>query len=202
MKKKIINTIEKTLNKLKINNIYCLLFHNENDLSLIIKNKKKISKIIKQYPVKNFGISVYNERNANNFIRHYNNSFIQFPYNILNDRFFKLKKKSNIFFARSIFLQGLLSEKKINLKDIKINNAHKKYNQYLKKNKLNGVEVAMNYVFLNKKIDYIILGVNSVLQLKKILKCNINLNNMYKNKIIRMIKSLFMKSNIEPRSWK
>ena len=39
--KKIINTIEKTLTKLKINSIYCLLFHNENDLSLIIKNKKK-----------------------------------------------------------------------------------------------------------------------------------------------------------------
>ena len=60
----------------------------------------------------------------------------------------------------------------------------------------------MNYVFLNKKIDYLILGVNSVFQLQKILKCNINLNNKYKNKTTRMIKSLFMKTNIEPRSWK
>ena len=86
----------------------------------MISNKEKLSKFFKKYNVLNFGVSVYDERYAKLLIKKFKKAFIQFPYNLTNRSFVNLRKRNNVFFARSIFLQGLLSEKKINFKKFKI----------------------------------------------------------------------------------
>ena len=105
--------IEQTLDDLNIKKINCLFLHNENDLIKIKQNKKIFFRILKKYNVKNFGVSVYSLKKAKYALSNFKKISIQFPYSIANCNFKNLNKKSNVFYARSIFLQGLLTEKKI-----------------------------------------------------------------------------------------
>lgn len=198
----LVKTIKKTFKTLKITNIYCLLLHDQKDLNFLISNRKKLLKLFRKYKVLNFGVSVYDERYAKLLIKKFNKAFIQFPYNPTNKSFINLKKRDNVFFARSIFLQGLLSEKKINLKNSKLKKCYENYNNFLKVNNLDGVEFSINFALANKKIDYLVIGVNSLKQLKKIIF--VKRQKMKFNKFLskaRLIENIFSSSIVDPRYW-
>lgn len=192
--------IQRTLDKLKIKKINCLLLHNENDLSKINNNKKIFYEILEKYNVKNFGVSVYSLKKAKFALNNFKKISVQFPFNIANNNFKDLKKKNNIFYARSLFLQGLLTEEKIYLQNEKLKKKHIIYNEYLKKHKIDALNLALNYGFMNKNINYYILGVRSHEQLKNILNCKLEINNHENFKYFKKIKKLFFNLN-DPRKW-
>ena len=108
-----------------------------------------------------------------------------------------LKKKNIKLQIRSIFLKGLLlyDYKKLPKKFHYWKNDFKKYQMYLKKNKLNKINGALSIL---NKIDYesVVIGFDSYQELKEVFK-NIPVNNI-------LIPEFNIKKRnkiIDPRRW-
>jgi glutamate-1-semialdehyde 2,1-aminomutase len=167
--------------KNKADKIYGILIH---DPLLPLHNKKwKIVKeVLLSYKrngyIKKFGVSVYSIYELENILKIFTPDIVQFPVNVFNQSFFeenllkKLKKKNIELHARSIFLQGLLLKKKSQFnKSFKLwNNNLKKWQLFLKKNKLDNLTACLSFVLNNKNVDKIIIGLDSTTQLKSFLR--------------------------------
>ena len=73
-------SIDNSYKNLKINNIYCLLAHNENDINIISKNYKFLENLKKNFNINNFGFSVYDIKVANRILNFFPDASLQFPY--------------------------------------------------------------------------------------------------------------------------
>ena len=175
----ILNKILKTLRKLNLKKIDVLYLH-QNSLK-IINNKKVINalkNIKKRGLFKNLGVSIYNEQELYFALNNNIYKYIQIPINIADTYlYFKFLKKfkKKIIVARSIFLQGALTNLK--KRNIKYNHI-KKYVNLLKeistKHKINYEELIVRYIFSLKRINYVLIG--------SIDKKNINQALSYKRK--------------------
>ena len=116
-----IKKIRNSKNKLQGKIIYGLLLQNAE--ILLSKRGRKIFKIFKKLKslghFKKFGVSIYNFKTLEYILDKNMIDFVQLPYNIFDQRFSskklikKIKEKKVEVHARSIFLQGLLSQKNI-----------------------------------------------------------------------------------------
>ena len=158
------------MKKCNIEKIHTIFFHNENDFYLIKKEKKFFQKLSKEFLIQNFGFSVYDKSITNEILEHFPNISIQLPYNIVNQDFKNLIKKTSVkFFLRSIFLQGLLVSKRIKDFNKELKSRHKTYLKYIKENRINPIHLSLDFINLQKKIDHIIFGVKNISQLNEIL---------------------------------
>jgi aryl-alcohol dehydrogenase-like predicted oxidoreductase len=102
--------LETSLKDLKRDSVYGLMFHRENECNDQTWKQFESYKI--QGLVKKIGVSVYTPDVLANLIEQYPIEIVQFPMNILDQRFIpllgKLKEKRIEVHTRSIFLQGLL----------------------------------------------------------------------------------------------
>lgn len=204
------NSIKKTINK--INNfikknikLYCLMFHDINDL----KNENinsfldYISNLRKQKKIKKIGISIYHPDELKVIKKkNFNFDYIQIPLNIFNQNFNNkntefLRRKGTKFLARSIFLQGAVFNEKFILKHKEICNKISLINKNYKNYSIQFVLI--NFVKNIKWLNGVIIGVDSKIHLKEVHKnfmsrvpINIKIN---KYKIIN-------NKIIDPRSWK
>ncbi len=201
-KKNITKILEKSLKNLNIKKFHTIFFHDQNDIDYILKNKFYFQKLKKDFGYPNFGISLYDKKILKKIDKTNLINCVQVPLNFLNDDFLNLKYKKNFkVFVRSIFLQGFLTNKKINYKNLdkKTIIAHKKYLIYLKKNNINPLKFCLSFINSVKKFDYYIFGTNSVSQLREILQ------NRRSSKIdlvkLNEIKSIFKNSSLDPRKW-
>lgn len=191
----IINKVQASCHRLKINNLYGVLIHDTKEL----KNKKKSKKIYKAFDyliknkiVKKVGLSIYDPKELDLFFKEYNYQIVQIPINIFDRRLIssgwgkKLFKKNVEIFARSIFLKGLLLRDvdKIPKEFLKWNKKFINLEKWTKKKNISKVEACIRFVKSFKEIKKIILGIHNVDQLrenmgffkKKSLTIPINLN--------------------------
>ena len=196
--------IKNLLNSLNKKKIDYFLFHNSKDIyskkgKVVFRILRKLKKINK---IEKIGVSVYSNSEIIKLLKEYKIDVIQAPFNILDQRLnnTKLLKILNTqkieIHIRSIFLQGILVDKKIiSKKTLKFIEIHKWYN-FLKKNNLNSVSEILNFINQHKFINKIIFGVRSMKQLKEILDTNIkNKKNNYSTFKVKKIKL------IDPRKW-
>ena len=110
----------------------------------------------------------------------------------------RLKKRNVEIHARSVFLQGILLLKHYQLpkKLKKLNKNWKIWEDWLKKNKLQSIQVCLSYIFQQKLLDGIILGFDSKKQLSEILKFKKIKENFLLPKL-----NLKNKELIDPRKW-
>lgn len=159
------------------------------------KNKKKIKKI---------GVSIYDFKKLEKIINKFKIDFVQVPFNIFDQRLVekslipKLKKRGIEIHVRSVFLQGLLTEKNLRLpssmKDL--NKNLKIWEKWIKKNKINPINACLDFVLRNKDIDKIVIGFNSFKDFKQVIshkKSNIKFTNL---------KLSVNKNIVDPRNWK
>lgn len=203
--KKVENLIRESLSKLNIKKFYAILLHSPNQL--LNKNGSRIYQILlnlkKKKLTKNIGISVYSKNTTIKIIKKYKFNLIQLPFNIVNQEFnnqdfIKLVKKKKIeIHARSIFLQGILTNKKIRNKKFfsKWSRIFKIIDQIKKKNEVNDLELNINFCINKKWINKIIIGIDNFLQFKSIL------NTKIKNIIYEPIPMNIKKSLYDPRKW-
>ena len=174
-----------------------------NIIYKVLNNFKK-KKIIKK-----IGISVYNKYELSNALEVFTPDIVQFPLNVFNQEFYdddflrKLKRKRILLHARSIFLQGILLQKKNHLNKYFIN-WKKNFNtweKFLKLNKKNPDQACIEYALSNKYIDKVIVGVDNITQLNKNIKV---FNNFKVKKNFTKLKFLkvFDERLIDPRVWK
>ena len=165
-----VNTkFEKSLLKLNCKKIYSVLLHRPSDL-LGDRGKdlfEAINNLKKKGLVSKIGISIYNyEEKLQKLIN-----------------FFK-KKKIEIH-ARSIFLQGLLLDRKIfrSKKFKKWQITWDNWEYFCSRKNLNYTDVAINFAIFQKKIDYFVLGFQDLPQIKEVMNFIKN-NSQNKKKYI------------------
>ena len=122
IEKEIKKKIHQILKNNKISRIETLLIHDPL-LPLEKKKWKKIFKCLNQLKkenvIKKIGISVYTVKETKDILNIFKPDVIQFPLNIFNQEFIQgdflqqLKNKKITLIARSIFLQGLLTNQKL-----------------------------------------------------------------------------------------
>ena len=168
-----------TTKNLRTKSIHTVLFHRPSDL--LKKNGKLIFNEIvllkKKGYIKKIGISSDKKSELKKILDKYKFDIVQVPINIFNQSFLEkkflsyLKKKKVEIHARSVFLQGLLlmREKKIPKFFLKNSNIMKKWNLWLKKNKITNLEACLNFITSQKIIKKFVLGVDSLRQLNEIL---------------------------------
>ena len=195
-----------SLKNLKIKKFECLLLHNAN--SLLCKNGDEIYKGIRNMKINGFtskiGVSIYDFSVLDKILKKFKFNLIQAPFNILDQRLVekgwlkKLKKRKIEVHARSIFLQGilLLKHNQLPKKLIKLNKKLIEWENWLKKNKLNSLQVCLSFVLNQHQLDGIIVGYNNTNQLKQILKLKQIKNNFSLPNLNIKDKKL-----IDPREW-
>jgi len=114
-KAKVRQAVKKSLHKLKVSQIFCLMLHREQQLDLLDKGLASCLRDLKDAGlIKNIGISVYSPTIALRAIQSETINILQVPTNILDQRFEKAgvfqaaREKGKTIHIRSVFLQGLI----------------------------------------------------------------------------------------------
>ena len=195
-----------SLKNLKIKKFECLLLHNAN--SLLCKNGDEIYKGIRNMKINGFtskiGVSIYDFNVLDKILKKFKFNLIQAPFNILDQRLVekgwlkKLKKRKIEVHARSIFLQGilLLKHNQLPKKLIKLSKKLMVWENWLKKNKFNSLQVCLSFVLNQRQLDGIVVGYNNTNQLNQILKLKQIKNNFSLPNLNIKDKKL-----IDPREW-
>ena len=196
--------IAKTLAELKLKKIESILIHNQKDLN--IKNREKyilgLKKIKQKKLVKKIGISLYNIKDIFRILKFWKPDIIQIPYNIFDRRIeeknilFFLKKRGIEIHARSVFLQGLLANKRRPKKFNKWSKYFDKWFDWCENNSIEPFKAAYLFANANKKIDKIIVGFENISQLKKL----VNIKNDKKIKFPKI--NISDRTLLNPFNWK
>lgn len=111
----IFDSVQNSIEKLKINRLWGLLLHRESMLDGLNESiMENIAKLKAKGLIKYFGVSVYSMEKAKQAINRNEIDIIQLPYNLLDQRakkegiFDLAESKEKKIFIRSIYLQGLL----------------------------------------------------------------------------------------------
>ncbi len=168
-----------SLKNLKTDKIENLLIHNPSDLqkpgNIFLKDWLK--KIKHSNLVENIGLSIYSNYDLRNVEREILD-VVQLPLSLYNQKLLtdgtlkNLKKLGCEIQVRSIFLQGLLIS---SLKDWPkgINNKlkyhHVKLENFIEKEQISLIDIALDFVKKIPYIDKIIVGISSSLDLQEIL---------------------------------
>lgn len=174
--------ITSSLKRLKIKKLHGILIHNPY---FLVKNKKLFDYLLlmkKNKLVKKIGFSVYTQKEVDFLIKNFTFDLIQLPLSLFDKRFLqnntlkKLKKKKIEIHVRSIFLQGLLLQKKFQLQ--KKFSYFKKYfdhfSYWLKKNNISSLNACLSYVYSIKEVDKIVIGIDSFKSFREILLLKLN----------------------------
>jgi len=153
-----------------------VLYIHQNNLQII--QNKKILKILfflkKNKLVKNFGVSIYSEKELVYVLQNKIFTYIQMPINIADSYYFakyKKKLKNKIIIARSLVLQGTLLSPKINIKFKKqITNFINYLNVICYNNKISKEEIIYRYIFSLKNLNYALIGSINKTNIKKIIE--------------------------------
>jgi len=200
---KVLSILQKSLHKSKKKKYYAILLHDTLNVSenQIKKNVESLKKLKEKKITLFTGISVYNLKDFFKITKFYKPDIVQVPLNIIDQdfldrKFQKYVKKNKIkVHARSIFLKGLLLQKKNNF--LKINKEINFLNIISKNYRISRMDALVSYVLNVKFIDKIVIGVADLGQLKEIIK----------SKIIKFKKNEFSNMNVikeikKPYLWK
>ena len=190
-----------------------MFFHDSNLFIYFHKELPKILKKIKQeFEIKKIGVSVYSPKEAEFVINFNLVDVIQIPFNILDYRWkndidiTNINNVNNIEIqVRSIFLQGLLLEEKIEKFQYKKN--IEKINLFLnnfvdKFKRKNKLDLIISYIRGHEFISKVIIGINNSKQLNNFFE--VVSNRPLIKKEINQIDSEMPKFDdkfLDPRNW-
>ena len=192
--------INESLKKLKVNQLYSVLYHSFDRLGPYENVHEELLKLKKKGVIKKIGLSAYKQIEIEQYIEKFGKpDLIQIPYNFLDksleNLMIDLHKKGVEIHSRSVFLQGLLlmnpneldgyfGEIKPLLNDLQ--------NQFKNKNRLAGF--LLSFVLQKSFIDKVIVGVNNFHQF------NFNLKNISTDVISLSVPALSPKI-LNPNRW-
>jgi aryl-alcohol dehydrogenase-like predicted oxidoreductase len=194
-------SIEKSIKFLKTN-INTLFFHHPGDIHRVLNDEKILAKIKSDYNIKKIGFSIYTVSEKKLFSNFSFKPAAQYPLSIANLSFQRCNFGKGNNFIRSIFLQGLLLNKKFNKKKIlsqRLVNSLKNFYSLLDFKKIDSLKLTLSYIAKLKNIDQILFGVDNITQLEKIINCE--LYNKIDYNLIKKINKLFYLNDTDPRNW-
>jgi aryl-alcohol dehydrogenase-like predicted oxidoreductase len=201
--------VKKIIKSLKVENLYCYMFHSYKDFKQLYSLfEKEILELKKNGLIKKLGVSIYSNEELYDLLNYEHIDVIQMPFNLFDNvyqREMAIKKaklhKIEIH-SRSTFLQGLFFKKRNTI-------PHKlkpllpyleAIDEYAAFNKHDLNTLSLCYVKSQKFIDNFLIGVESLEQMKK----NINsYDNHLSNGLIEKINSIEIKELelLNPSNW-
>lgn len=201
--------IQNSLNKLKRDKVYGIMFHNVNDI--FKENGEalyyKLIELKSMNLVDKIGFSVYEGEEIDRLCELFHFDIIQLPINVLDQRLLKsghlvkLKKAGVEIYSRSIFLQGLLlmDLEKVPRYFEPIIPLLTEYHEMLIENNMTLLDGAIDFAKSVNEIDYFVVGVNNLgqlIEIKKSFECE-------KKVVIDFTKYACFDTNFtDPRKWK
>jgi aryl-alcohol dehydrogenase-like predicted oxidoreductase len=166
----IITNLESSLKNLGCP-IDVLFFHNPVDSGLLLSDLQFFETLLNDYPVSTLGVSVYETKEVESLAGCLFELAFQFPLNVLDRRFEQVSMPKSKRYARSIFLQGLLSTQNGLRPDApeELFNLQKGYHNRLTDHHLDPISYAVSFVTRNNFVDYFLFGVDTEKQLQDIL---------------------------------
>jgi aryl-alcohol dehydrogenase-like predicted oxidoreductase len=172
------DSVHKSLERLNINSLHGVFFHNPKDL--FGKHRKELYNSLvllkKEGLVNKIGVSIYDPSELNKLLSRYNFDIVQMPFNIIDRRLIttgwlnKLDKLNVEIHARSIFLQGLLLMRDRRPKKFsKWDGLWSIWDAWLVKYNLTPLQACLGYVLSFPEISKFIVGVNSDSHLRSII---------------------------------
>lgn len=176
-KKNLIEELLKSKKKMKIKKFYGVLFHDEK--KLMKKSSKEFLNLVKLLKDNNItsrvGVSIYTLKHLNLIIKKFDLDLIQLPANVFDKRFLDekllkiLKEKKTKIFVRSIFLKGVLINKKHRAKKLLIyKSKFEFYEKWLKKKKISNKKFFCINFILENKLNNIVIGFDDFNEYKEI----------------------------------
>lgn len=170
-----IKKIDKKIDKFKIKKFETIFIHNFDDIKR--KNFRKLFRLMKKLKklrlTKMIGLSIYNTKSLTKINNDSKIDIIQAPVNIFNKQFLQnkiskiLKQKKIKLQARSIFLQGVLTDDKKILSELsKKNRALNEFFLWCNKNRISTYQTCVNFILSQKNIDSFVVGIENLKQLK------------------------------------
>ena len=178
IEKWIYNEVENSLKRLKLSSINTLYLHNPKDL--FNEDGKNIYEVLKKLKsekiISNIGISVYTPDTLLNLIKNFQIDTVQFPLNIMDNRFNTklikdtIERQSIRIYIRSIFLQGLLlTNSAIHHNYFKRWRVHfLTWEKWLEENKVSPLDACLNYATSVFSDSRVIVGVSSLSEISEI----------------------------------
>ena len=173
--------LTKSLERLGLRSIHGLLLHRPEQLKFSVG--KKIIKALEDLKirglVKKIGISVYEPKELETLIESFSIDIVQIPINIFDRRIIStgwlstLKQKKIEIHARSVFLQGLLLMKYLELpeKFLSQNKLWIKWHQWLNQHDdITPIKACLGFVSSLKDVDRIIVGVDNIEQFEEVIE--------------------------------
>jgi len=196
--------IKKSL-ELSLKNIDCpievMFFHDPADSKLLLEDPEYLDKLMSDYPVSSFGVSVYMPHEVKDLSFSELELAFQFPFNVLDKRFERVSMPEGKRYARSIFLQGLLASpnglRQGAPKDLV--NLQKLYHDILDEYNLDPVGFALSFVASYDKLDFFLIGVDSEKQLMDIL--NFKIFEKQNMQILDGLPINIDQQLLDPRTW-
>jgi aryl-alcohol dehydrogenase-like predicted oxidoreductase len=179
-----------------------LFFHNPANSVLLLRDSDFFENLLHDYPISNLGVSVYEPHEVEKLSGSHLEFAFQFPYNILDRRFEHIDMSQGKQYARSIFLQGVLSSKNGLIEDAPepLLEIQRNYHSLLAEKNIDPIDLAISFVIHAENIDYFLIGVEAVNQLIKIL--NVKLYDCKKLNEFDYHQFDVNTKWLDPRKWK
>jgi len=172
----ITNRVKADIRTLKVNSLYCYMFHSFADYKKHFNDfKKELLALKKEGIIERIGVSIYTNGELEELLTHEDIDVVQLPFNLLdnvNQRgniIAKAKQKGIEIHTRSAFLQGLFfkntNELPVNLLPLKEN--LEEINAISNECKFSINDLALSYVLYQNQIDRVLIGVETVEQMQK-----------------------------------
>tara|TARA_B100001287_G_C22592894_1_gene486531 strand:+ start:211 stop:1080 length:870 start_codon:yes stop_codon:yes gene_type:complete len=173
------NMILKSLDSLNTHSISCILFHKSSDIFISnLKIYEYLLSLKESGIIDKIGVSIYDPSELDLILdKNIKIDIVQTPFSIFDRRLKStgwLKKLSSMnveVHARSIFLQGLILQKRADRNKYfnKWDKVFSLYEEWLNDTNQSKLSAAVNYVYSEKDISKVIVGVQSSTQLYEIL---------------------------------
>lgn len=201
-KDSIYKTIDNSFSNLNCSSLRVLFFHSSDDSLLLLKEQNFFYRVLEKFPILHLGVSVYSPEEVKRLEDCEFELAYQFPFNLLDRRFKSNTIIKGLRYARSIFLQGILTKSSY-LKDSAPENVKKIKritDNYFSKKQVNPLHCALKFVANSEDIDYFLFGVDTKDQLDEIL--SIDLLNYNPDIELDKIISTIDRKWLNPRNWK
>lgn len=181
--------------------ISVLFLHNPDDVSLIIDHSYIFEDLKINFNLKDVGASIYDPNSVFKANTCNLSLALQFPMNFVDRRFENIKMNVGKRYARSVFLQGILSsqERLPYHAPVALKSLHSRYHRFCTKLGFNSYSLALSFCLFNSCVDYVLIGVDNINQLTKIFKTKLIQKEKWNDISFSLNEN--EKKVLDPRNW-